>query len=176
MPAPAAANSFSTPVNSTPVPRRIWPARTLGPVRSPRYALSTLRVIHHWLWRSTTPPIAAPSAPWARRPAYHLFRTGRARAEPRAEAHLPTFRQAIPAMTRFQARCRGLWSCRSGRTGEVQHSKGRDRPARCSGTFSGSYGPSLHAPPLPRCGITSRRAGEISETAVEPAPSIHAPG
>ena len=30
--------------------------------------------------------------------------------------------------------------------------------------------------PLPRCGITSRRAGEISETAVEPAPLIHAPG
>ncbi|HJY47320.1 MAG TPA: FAD-dependent oxidoreductase, partial [Stellaceae bacterium] len=106
------------------------------------------RLILHWNPTARVVVFLTPTT-WARRPAYHLFRTGRARAEPRAGAHLPTFRQAIPAMTRFQARCRGLWSCRSGRTGEVQRSKGRDRPARCSGTFSGSYGPSLYAPPLP---------------------------
>ena len=51
---PRRSDDHRTAVNSMPVPRRIWPARTLGPVRSPRYALSTLRVIHHWLWRSTT--------------------------------------------------------------------------------------------------------------------------
>jgi hypothetical protein len=62
-----------------------------------------------------------------------FFRKGRGRAEPRAGPHPSALRQAKPARSQVSARCRGLRSCQSGPTGEIQRTARRQRlsgPAR----------------------------------------------
>src|SRR6266498_166875 len=50
---PRRSEDHSTALISSPVPRRIWPASTRGPVLAPRWALSTFREIALWLCIST---------------------------------------------------------------------------------------------------------------------------